>query len=181
VRFGAQVVTDERNSEAATEESPMQMTYRAIGVVHSPFTRPEGMPIQPTSDSSTAGVIEVFPEHVEGLQDLGGFSHVIVLYHMHEVRESSLRVIPFLEEREVGIFATRAPTRPNPIGLSIVELARIEGGLVHVANLDILDGTPVLDLKPYVPDFDRPLHARGGWVEEARRKVRSTKSDGRFG
>jgi len=158
----------------------MEIRYRAIGVVHSPFDRLEGMPIQPTSEACAPGVIEVFPEFVEGLQDLEGFSHVIVLYHLHRVRGWKPKVTPFLEDRERGVFATRAPTRPNPIGLSVLELEKIEGGRLHLVKVDILDGAPVLDLKPFVPQFDVPDGARAGWFEGLRQDIRTTTSDQRF-
>jgi tRNA-Thr(GGU) m(6)t(6)A37 methyltransferase TsaA len=158
----------------------MDFAYHAIGVIHSPFVDLKGMPIQPTGKASAPGVVEVFPEFVEGLRDLDGFSHVILLYHMHEVRTVSLTVTPFLGDQTRGVFATRAPTRPNPIGLSVVELTRVEQGQLHLANVDILDGTPLLDVKPYVPEFDQPRHVRTGWLGAARRKVRSVRSDDRF-
>jgi tRNA-Thr(GGU) m(6)t(6)A37 methyltransferase TsaA len=158
----------------------MKITYHSIGIIHSPFADPEGMPIQPTGAASAPGVAEVFPEFADGLRDLDGFSHVVLLYHLHRARRASLEVIPFLEDQARGVFATRAPTRPNPIGLSIVELRRIEGRHLHLGNVDILDGTPLLDIKPYVPEFDRPRHVRTGWLGAARRRVRSMRSDDRF-
>jgi tRNA-Thr(GGU) m(6)t(6)A37 methyltransferase TsaA len=158
----------------------MEVRYHAIGVIHSPFTDRKGMPIQPTSRASAPGVAEIFPEFVEGLRDLDGFSHVILLYHMHRAREASLIVTPFLDDETRGVFATRAPARPNPIGLSIVEVREVEGGRLHLANVDVLDGTPLLDVKPYVPEFDRPRHVRTGWLGGGRRKVRATESDDRF-
>lgn len=158
----------------------MDVTYQAIGIIHSPFVDPKGMPIQPTGAGSAPGVAEVFPEFAEGLRDLDGFSHVILLYHLHRAGRTSLTVTPFLGDRARGVFATRAPTRPNPIGLSIVELRRIEGCYLHLAKMDILDGTPLLDVKPYVPEFDRPVRARTGWLKATGRRVRSTRSDGRF-
>jgi tRNA-Thr(GGU) m(6)t(6)A37 methyltransferase TsaA len=159
----------------------MEISYRPIGIIHSPFTDLKDMPIQPTGEASAPGTAEVFPEFAEGLRDLEGFSHVILVYHLHEVRRTDLTVTPFLGSERHGVFATRAPTRPNPIGLSIVKLLKLEGNLLRLANLDILDGTPLLDIKPYVPDFDRPTKARAGWLEAARGKVKSTKSDQRFG
>jgi tRNA-Thr(GGU) m(6)t(6)A37 methyltransferase TsaA len=158
----------------------MEVTYHAIGIIHSPFVDPEGMPIQPTGTASAPGFAEVFPEFAEGLRDLDGFSHIILLYHLHRTRGTSLTVTPFLGDQARGVFATRAPTRPNPIGLSIVELRGVEGCHLDLANVDILDGTPLLDVKPYVPEFDRPRRVRMGWLGAARRKVGSTRSDGRF-
>ncbi len=158
----------------------MEVTYHAIGVIRSPFTDVKQMPIQPTGEASAPGTVEVFPDFAEGLKDLEGFSHVILLYHLHEVRRTDLTVTPFLGSEPHGVFATRAPTRPNPIGLSVVKLDRIEGISLHLANLDILDGTPVLDIKPYVPEFDQPTDVRVGWLEAARGRIRSAKSDDRF-
>jgi tRNA-Thr(GGU) m(6)t(6)A37 methyltransferase TsaA len=158
----------------------MDVTYRPIGVIHSPFKDLEDMPIQPAGEASAPGSIEILPDFVEGLKDLEGFSHVILLYHLHRVRSSKLTVTPFLGSQPRGIFATRAPTRPNPIGLSVVKLIRIEGNRLYVENLDILDGTPLLDLKPYVPEFDRQPQARIGWLEQVKGRVRTAKSDDRF-
>jgi len=158
----------------------MEVTYHAIGVIRSPFTDVKQMPIQPTGEASAPGTVEVFPDFAEGLKDLEGFSHVILLYHLHEVRRTDLTVTPFLGSEPHGVFATRAPTRPNPIGLSVVKLDRIEGRSLHLANLDILDGTPVLEIKPYVPEFDQPTDVRIGWLETARGRIRSAKSDDRF-
>ena len=138
------------------------------------------MPIQPTGQASAPGVAEVLPEFALGLKDLEGFSHIILLYHLHEVRRVELMVTPFLDSEVRGVFATRAPTRPNPIGLSIVELLRVEGNRLYLGNVDILDGTPLLDIKPYVPEFDQPANARAGWLEARRGKVRTVKSDERF-
>jgi tRNA-Thr(GGU) m(6)t(6)A37 methyltransferase TsaA len=158
----------------------MKVTYQPIGIIHSPFTDLEDMPIQPTGEASAPGTAELFPQFAEGLKDLEGFTHVILLYHLHEVRRTDLTVRPFLGSEPRGVFATRAPTRPNPIGLSIVRLVRVEANRLHLANVDILDGSPLLHIKPYVPDFDQPAGARAGWLEAARGKVRSAKSDSRF-
>jgi tRNA-Thr(GGU) m(6)t(6)A37 methyltransferase TsaA len=158
----------------------MKIIYHPIGIVHSPFTRLKDMPIQPSSDLSAPGSVEIYPEFAAGLKDLDGFSHVILLYHFHEVRSHALHVVPFLDSEDRGIFATRAPTRPNPIGLSIVELLSVEGNVLKVDHLDILDGTPLLDLKPYVPEFDHRPEVRIGWLEHARARIKSAKSDDRF-
>jgi tRNA-Thr(GGU) m(6)t(6)A37 methyltransferase TsaA len=158
----------------------MEVTYRAIGIIHSPFSDLKAMPIQPTGEASAPGTAEVLPEFVEGLKDLEGFSHIILLYHLHVVRRTDLTVTPFLGSETRGVFATRAPTRPNPIGLSVVKLVRVEGNRLHLGNVDILDGTPLLDIKPYVPDFDQATDVRVGWLEAARGKIRFAKSDDRF-
>ena len=163
------------------------MIYTPIGIIHSPFTDLSAMPIQPTTKTSGPGRIEIFPEYVEGLQDLDGFSHIILLYHFHEVNdvaevnEVTLTVTPFLDSVPRGIFATRAPTRPNPIGLSVVRLLAVQDNTLLVDDIDILDGAPLLDVKPYVPEFDHRPDARVGWLEKARGAVREQVSDGRFG
>ena len=138
------------------------------------------MPIQPTGASGIQAIVEVFPEFAEGLRDLEGFSHIILLYHFHRVQESRLTVTPFLDSQPRGVFATRAPKRPNPIGLSIVKLLGVEQSILHVENVDILDGTPLLDIKPYVPEFDQHPADRVGWLEQAKGSVQRTRSDDRF-
>lgn len=158
----------------------MKIEYYPIGVVHSPFTELKGMPIQPPRSEDIAGTVEVFAEFREGLRDLDGFSHIILLYHFHMVTEHRLQVVPFLDTEPRGLFATRAPIRPNPIGLSVVRLKRIQGGVLSVLDLDILDGTPVLDIKPYVTEFDEPAAVKMGWLENALKQKRNALSDNRF-
>ena len=158
----------------------MEISYRPIGVIHSPFTDIEGMPIQPTGAAGIRGTVEVFPEFAEGLKDLEGFSHIILLYHFHRVQGAKLVATPFMDSQPHGVFATRAPKRPNPIGLSIVRLLSIEKNVLHIENVDILDGTPLLDIKPYVPEFDQPRVDRVGWLEQSKGEVQSKKSDSRF-
>ena len=142
--------------------------------------RPEGMPVQPAGGAGIRGTVEIFPEYEEGLKDLDGFSHVILLYHFHRSEGFKMRVVPYMDSRLRGLFATRAPKRPNPIGLSLVGLRKIEGAMLHIENVDILDGTPLLDIKPYVPEFDRQAKIRTGWLEEARKAVSKKRSDKRF-
>jgi tRNA-Thr(GGU) m(6)t(6)A37 methyltransferase TsaA len=151
-----------------------------IGVIHTPFRQPAGMPIQPTGAAGVKGTVEVYEPYVVGLADLDGFSHLILLYHFHRSQGFELQVVPFLDQVPRGLFSTRAPKRPNPIGLSIVQLDQIEGGVLHVQHVDMLDGTPLLDIKPYVPDFDRPAQARTGWLEQAQQWVHKKRSDDRF-
>jgi len=158
----------------------MDIIYHPIGILHTPFQDLRDMPIQPSGIASAPGTAEIFPEYGDGLQDLDGFSHVILLYHLHQVRRVELRVTPFLGSVPRGVFATRAPVRPNPIGLSVVRLLRVDGLTLHLGDLDILDGTPLLDLKPYVPGFDRPARARAGWLQARQRDVKGRRSDGRF-
>lgn len=156
------------------------ITYQPIGIIHSPFEKPEGTPIQPKAAVGIKGWIEVFPEYVKGLKDLDGFSHIILIYHFHLINKVSLEVKPFMDDRTHGVFATRAPSRPNPIGISVVKLARIERNILNVENIDILDGTPLLDIKPYVKDFDYVNEHRRGWLEQNIKKLKASKDDGRF-
>lgn len=154
--------------------------YRPIAVVRSPFTDEAGMPIQSVTAEGIEGQVEVFPEYAEGLADLGGFSHLILLCHLHRVRGSALKVKPFLDTQERGVFATRSPKRPNPIGLTIVRLHRVQDTVLHISELDVLDGTPVLDIKPYVPRFDVRESEKIGWVAGQLGKLETTRSDDRF-
>ncbi|MCK9296805.1 MAG: tRNA (N6-threonylcarbamoyladenosine(37)-N6)-methyltransferase TrmO [Desulfobulbaceae bacterium] len=158
----------------------MKIEFQPIGIIHTPFTELDGMPIQPAGAAGVKGRVEVFAEYREGLQDLDGFSHIILLYHLHRSKGFTLQVVPFLDTRLRGVFATRAPKRPNPIGLSVVRLRRVEGGVLYVENVDILDATPLIDIKPYVPEFDDQGQARTGWLAEAQGVVIQKKSDRRF-
>lgn len=158
----------------------MAITYQPIGIIHSPFHSIENVPIQPAAAAGVGGTVEVLAEYEAGLRDLAGFSHVILLYHFDRVTQGRLTVVPFLDRQPRGVFATRAPSRPNPIGLSIVRLVRIEGNVLHIENVDIVDGTPLLDIKPYVPAFDHQEAERIGWLAEAGEKVEEKRSDDRF-
>lgn len=158
----------------------MKITYQPIGVIHSPFTQIEGMPIQPAGGRGIQGKVEIFPEFQAGLSDLGGFSHIILLYHLHRARGYRLTVTPFLDDRSRGVFATRAPKRPNPIGLSVVRLVKREENILYIENVDVLDGTPLLDIKPHIPDFEPDADIRVGWLEDTKGEVQDKRSDGRF-
>lgn len=160
--------------------SPSQITYRVIGTIHSPFQDPVDMPIQPSSAEGAEGWVEVRPEYQDGLGDLEGFSHLILIYDFHRNKGMELRVVPFLDDVPRGVFATRAPKRPNPIGISVVRLLELRGHRLRVGRLDVLDGTPLLDIKPYVSYFDRPEGARMGWIEKNRHQVAEKRSDDRF-
>jgi tRNA-Thr(GGU) m(6)t(6)A37 methyltransferase TsaA len=138
------------------------------------------MPIQPTGAVGVRGTVEVLPEYRAGLKDIEGFSHLILLYLFHCSEGFTLEVVPFLDSQPRGLFATRAPRRPNPIGMSIVRLDSVENGVLHVQDVDILDGTPLLDIKPYVPVFDRRDQVRTGWLEQSGNAVVAQKSDARF-
>jgi tRNA-Thr(GGU) m(6)t(6)A37 methyltransferase TsaA len=156
------------------------IAYRPIGVIHSPFKAAAGAPIQSVAARHVEGVIEVFPEYAEGLRDIEGFSHLILIYHFHLCNEPSLIVRPYLDDETRGVFATRAPARPNSIGTSVVRLVRVDGRRLHVTGVDILDGTPLLDIKPYVPQFDALEAERIGWLKDRIYRVNETKDDGRF-
>ena len=158
----------------------MKIEFLPIGIIHTPFMELEGMPIQPPGASSVKGTVEVFENFRSGLKDLDGFSHIILLYHFHHSHGFNLHVVPFLDSEERGLFATRAPKRPNPIGLSVVQLDKIKDGTLFIRNVDILDGTPLLDIKPYAPEFDAQEKVRTGWLGKARKTVSNRKADDRF-
>lgn len=152
---------------------------KPIGKIHTPFKDPAGMPIQPAGARGVKGVVEVLEEYQTGLKDLDGFSHVILLYHFHRSQGFNLRVVPFMDSEPRGVFATRAPDRPNSIG-PVVLLDSIENGVLHVQNVDMLDETPLLDIKPYVPEFDSQADIRTGWLAQAGKTVANRALDNRF-
>ena len=158
-----------------------KFNYQAIGTIHSPFKSLEGTPIQPIGAIGVMAEVEIFPEYVEGLQDLEEFSHIILLYHCHLSQAYKLKVTPFLDNVVRGLFATRAPARPNPIGLSLVRLMRIENTTLFVQDIDIIDQTPLLDIKPFVPDFDMRKSAKTGWLAKKASNAEKIFDDGRFG
>ncbi len=157
------------------------ISFSPIGIIFSPFKVAIGMPIQSAGAREVAGRIEIKPEFEEGLKDLDGFSHIFLLYHFHRASGYSLAVKPFLDDQLRGLFATRAPKRPNPIGLSVVRLIRVEGCTLHIEGVDILDGTPLLDIKPFVPRFDIPPVEKSGWLESKVSQVDQMEADERFG
>lgn len=143
-----------------------EILYTPIGIVHSEHLRAEQTPVQPVFAKDCSGTVEIFPPYAAGLQDIEGFSHLYLIYHMHCANEAQLVVTPFLHDTTHGIFATRYPRRPNPIGLSIVELLSINGNILSIRGVDILDGTPILDIKPYTARFDHIIASRNGWFDE---------------
>jgi tRNA (adenine37-N6)-methyltransferase len=157
-----------------------EIRYSPIGVIRTPFRSPEGTPIQPAAARGIVGRVEMIPVVVDGLKDLAGFSHIILIYHFHEAKPASLLPIPFLDSMERGMFATRSPARPNAIGISVVRLLGIEGNLLYLENVDIVDGTPLLDIKPYVPQFDGADDVKIGWVKDNIAKLGQIRDDGRF-
>ncbi len=157
-----------------------EITYRPIGIIRSPFQDTKGMPIQPSGARGVAGTVEILPEFAEGLNDLDGFSHIFLIYHFHLSRNYSLTVKPFLDDVARGVFATRAPKRPNAIGISVVRLVKIEGCILYIEDVDIVDSTPLLDLKPYVSAFDVREVERTGWLADRAKKAAEKEADERF-
>ena len=147
----------------------MEFTMKPIGVIHSPFTDKRQTPIQ-ASRSQAIGQVEVYPEFAEGLQDVEGFSHLILLYVFHRSSEYTLRVKPFLDDEWRGLFATRYPSRPNPLGLSVVHLLERHDNILEIEGVDVLDGTPLLDIKPYMPEFDVRTGVHTGWYAHRSRE-----------
>jgi len=168
------------NRSRSEKTRNQQVLFRPIGIIHTPFKELSGMPIQPKSGKGVRGTIEIFNEYERGLDDLEGFSHLILLFLFHRSVGYQMKVVPYLDTGERGLFSTRAPKRPNPIGMSVVRLDRVEGGTVYIQDLDILDGTPLLDIKPFVPEFSAETDIRTGWLEKVRKRAGKKKSDGRF-
>jgi tRNA-Thr(GGU) m(6)t(6)A37 methyltransferase TsaA len=156
------------------------MQIEPIGIIHTPFTTLEAMPIQPAGARETIGTVVVESTYREGLADLEGFSHVYLLYFFHEARRTALTVVPFMDSHPRGVFATRSPLRPNHIGLSIVEIAAIAGNIITVRGIDVLDGTPLLDIKPYIAAFDGVGASHSGWMKASAAEVAEKRSDDRF-
>ena len=157
-----------------------EIKYKPIGVIHSPFKEPKGTPIQPAGAKGIDGTVEVFPEYAEGLKDIEGFSHLILIYHFHLSQWSPLKVKPYMDNEAHGVFAMRGPSRPNPIGISVVRLLRVEENILYIKDVDIVDGTPLLDIIPYVPEFDIREAEKTGWLEKNVHKLPASKDDGRF-
>jgi tRNA-Thr(GGU) m(6)t(6)A37 methyltransferase TsaA len=157
-----------------------QIVFKPIGIINTPFQDPSGMPIQPTAAEGVEGMVVIEPAFQEGLQDLEGFSHLVLVYYFHRAGPHQLLVTPFLDDQVRGVFATRAPRRPNQIGISVVKLLEVKENRLRIQNVDILDGTPLLDIKPYVPDFDHHQVNRIGWLEKSRGNIRGKISDDRF-
>ena len=157
-----------------------EIKYRPIGIIHTPFRDLRGIPIQPVFAQRNQGTIELKKEYLDGLKDLNGFSHILIIYHLHLSKGYHLHVVPFLDTVLRGLFATRAPKRPNPIGISLVKLIKIEGSIVHIEDIDVVDGTPLLDIKPYIRQFDEVEDYRSGWLTGKIGQGKEIKSDDRF-
>jgi tRNA-Thr(GGU) m(6)t(6)A37 methyltransferase TsaA len=145
----------------------VRISYESIGVIHTPFKEQANTPIQGVFAPESKGEVEVFPQYIGGLKDITGFSHLILIYHFHLSEGYSLKTKPFLDNGSRGIFAIRHFKRPNNIGLSVVRLYAVKGNMLEIGEVDIVDGTPLLDIKPYVPDFDHRLNVRTGWYNQA--------------
>ena len=146
------------------------MKYEPIGIIHTPFRENKDTPIQGVFAPDSTGEVEVFPQYIDGLKDIAGFSHIILIYHFHLAEGYSLITRPFLDNEGKGIFSIRHFNRPNPIGISVVRLDNVEGNILTIGEVDIIDGTPLLDIKPYIPDFDVRHNVRKGWYERASNK-----------
>lgn len=158
----------------------MSITITPIGIIQTPFNDLKGMPIQPSGAADVQGTIIINREYEQGLSDLEGFSHIILLYHFHQSQGYNLMVTPFMDDQKRGLFSTRAPKRPNPIGLSIVQLIKREKNKISIKGIDVLNGTPLIDIKPYVPGFDATEVTKLGWLDKNYKKSESLKSDDRF-
>ncbi len=157
-----------------------KIVYRPIGVIHSPFTETKGTPIQARVSMDNEATAEVFEEFADGLKDLDGFSHIILIFHFHRSRKARLHQVPFMDDTERGVFSIRSPSRPNPIGLSIVRLVAVEGNSIRFRGVDMLEGTPLLDIKPFVPEMDGYDDVKTGWLKKRSARLPRTRDDGRF-
>ncbi len=153
---------------------------KPIGIIHSPYSNIEDMPIQPKGASGVEGQILVHEAYIDGLQDLEGFSHIYLLYRFHKAVRTELVVTPFMDNQPRGVFSTRSPLRPNHIGISIVRLKKIQANTLFVEDIDVLDQTPLLDIKPYMNQFDAVEDSRSGWMQSSDDDIRKKRSDARF-
>ena len=158
----------------------MTINYKPIGIINTPHKTKEGMPIQTKGAKGIKGQIILKEEFTAGLNDLEGFSHIILIYHFHKSVGFELQTRPFLDNTKRGVFSTRAPRRPNSIGISVVRLLNIDKNILDIENVDMIDGTPLLDIKPYISDFDIYEIEKSGWIENKTNELNSIKSDKRF-
>ncbi len=154
--------------------------FKQIGTIYTPFKSREGMPIQSNGAKGVKGKIVINKEFSPGLKDLTDFSHIIVIFYFHKSIGFDLQTVPFLDTEKRGVFATRAPKRPNAIGLSVVKLLGINKNVIDIENVDMLNETPLLDIKPYIPDFDIHKVKKSGWIENKTKALDKIKSDTRF-
>jgi len=156
-----------------------KITFKPIGVISTPFKTKEGMPIQSIGAIGVEGKIEISHEYEQALDDLDGFSHIILLFYFHQTKETKLKVVPFLDDKLHGVFSTRAPSRPNPIGLSVVKLIQRKKNILFIENVDMIDGTPLIDIKPYIPEVDNINSEKIGWLEGKQSRFEKQLSDKR--
>jgi len=158
-----------------------QIIINPIGIIHTPHTDVKNMPIQPIAAEGIRGYIELLPEYAAGLKDMEGFSHITLLYRFHKIEGYQLEVIPFMDTETHGIFSTKAPKRPNAIGISTVKLIGVEGNIIHIEQVDMLDGTPLIDIKPFYPRYDNRENVQIGWLEKNKDlPLEKLRSDERF-
>jgi len=158
----------------------MTVNYESIGIINTPFNQKDGMPIQAIGAKGIKGTITLDKKFKAGLDDLEGFSHIYLIYHFHKSDNYTLKTKPFLDDKSHGVFSTRAPQRPNPVGISVVKLIGIKGNILEIENVDMLDGTPLLDIKPYIPGFDHHEAEKSGWATGKTGNINTVKSDNRF-
>ena len=158
----------------------MQITYNPIGTIRTPFLLKKEMPVQPAGAMGYKGTVILKEKFAQGLSGLEGFSHIWLIYHFHKSEGFNLQVVPFLDDKKHGLFATRVPRRPNQIGISVVKLLSINNNILEIENVDIVDGTPLLDIKPYIPAFDCYDTERNGWIGDKNTDLNKIRSDNRF-
>jgi tRNA-Thr(GGU) m(6)t(6)A37 methyltransferase TsaA len=158
----------------------MNIEISKIGIIHSPFKELGNMPIQPVGAQDAEGEVVLEERFTAGLKDLDGFSHIYLIYHFHKATRMELEVVPYMDSEKRGVFATRSPLRSAHIGMSIVELLAVEGNRLKVRGIDVLDGTPLIDVKPYILQFDYREGATSGWMKSAQEEVDRKRSDNRF-
>jgi tRNA-Thr(GGU) m(6)t(6)A37 methyltransferase TsaA len=162
------------------KESVTSIAMPVIGTIHSPFTDLKNMPIQPPGAQGVSGKLIIKDEYAEGLKDLDGFSHIYIFYHFHKTTKTKLEVIPFMDKVPRGVFSTRTPMRPSRLGMSVIEVVSVDGNCVNVKGIDVLDGTPLIDIKPYILKFDYRADATSGWMQGSTDDVSNRRSDDRF-
>jgi len=156
------------------------MILEPIGLIHTPYTQLKQMPIQAKGAADTNATLEIDALYQEGLKDLEGFSHIYIFYHFHKATRIELEVTPFMDTKKRGVFATRSPLRPSHMGMSITQIISVCDNIVTIQGIDVLDGTPLIDIKPYIPQFDSVSRVKTGWMDKDESKVIDQTSDGRF-
>jgi len=157
-----------------------EIKIKPIGIINTPFKTRDGMPIQPSGAKGVNGIIKIHNKYVDGLKDLDGFSHIILIYQFHLVKDYELNIVPFMDDKPHGVFSTRAPKRPNTIGFSVVKLIKVDENLIYIENIDVLDETPLIDIKPLIPDVDYADVTKLGWLEGKSDKMGDKTADKRF-